>query len=924
MATQKLSHTIAKIHLKALRTNTLHILFALSFTLLCNIFGYTQEFGKKDIRVKPVQEETTKPKPQKKDTAAVPPTNTKLQDTVKIDSTAKAGNALTQNLKHNADGYTSIRREENKTYLYDKAVLKYGDYEIESGIIIIDYSKNTVYAGRIKDSLGNFSQAPVFKQGGEVVESDSIQFNFKTKKALIWNSKTEQQGGTIYPEISKKVNDSVIYIKNAKFTTSEDPDNPEYYILVRKGKIVPGKKVVTGLANLFIADVPTPVGIPFGWFPLTKDKASGVIFPTFGEQNERGYFIQNGGYYFAINDYLDLAVTGDYYTNGSYGLRAETSYANRYNYRGRVSFRFENLIEGERGFPDFQLSEIFNLNWNHSKDPKSNPNSSFSASVNIGSSSFFQESLNQLSSSSFLNNTLSSSISYSRRFQTIPEVNLTLAATQNQNTQTNVIDLTLPTLQASVDRVFPFAPKTGAKRGIINNINFQYNVRAENRITTTDDALFSSSTFENALIGARHTIPINTNFKIFKFFSVSANANYEETWTLNTINRRFDVDAQEIVTENLNGFDAYRTYNLNASIGTTVYGTYTFGENSKIQKIRNVIRPTLSYNINPAFDQFFERVEGLDSQGRRPEELEFSRFEGSLFGAPSNQFSSSLALNVGSNLEAKIKSKDSTDLEPKKITLLSNFNLATSYNFAADSLNLSPIAISGGTQLFNDRLSLNFGATLDPYALDNNNNRVNTFNVNNGGGLVRLTNANVTAGFNFSSTSFNRGRQQSEASRQETTRNGGRDDNLFGISESFGNSQFDTTQSNQNEQTIEGGEAESEFYNFNVPWSINLSYSLNFSNVRRENQISSHSVNFNGDIQLSPLWSIGASSGYDLLNRGATFTQLRFERDLKSWRINFTWVPFSDRSSWNFFIGVKSDLLKDLKHEKRRERDRQL
>ncbi len=899
---QKLSHTFTKIHLKALRTNICHILFALSFTVFINTFGYAQDLPKK-----------TTPIEAAKDSTVVKSNIEIQQDTIKTDTIAKKKGALTENVNHSASGYTSLRKSENKTYLYDEAVITYGDYKIEAGIIVIDHSKNIVFAGRIKDSAGVYTQKPILTQAGDIVKSDSIQFNYKSKKALIWKSETEQQGGTIYPEISKKVNDSVIFIKNAKFTTSETPENPEYYILVRKGKIVPGQKVVTGPANLFIADVPTPIGIPFGWFPLTKKQTSGVIFPTFGEQNERGYFIQNGGYYFAISDYLDLAVLGDYYTNGSYGLRLESSYANRYNYRGRFGFRFENLINGERGFPDFSLSEIFNLTWNHTKDPKSNPNSTFSASVNIGSSSFFQESLNQLTTSSFLNNTLASSVSYSRRFQTVPEVNFSLTATHSQNTQSEVINLTLPTLQVNVDRLFPFAPKVGAKKGIFENINFQYSVRAENRITTTDANFFSAETFQDALIGARHTIPINTNFKVFKFFSVSANANFEETWTLNTINQRFDEETQDIITERVNGFDAYRTYNFGANIGTTVYGTYGIGETV----IRHVIRPSLSYNINPAFDQFFEQVEGIDAQGRRPEEVEFSRFEQTLFGAPSNQFSSSASLNIGNNLEAKVKSRDSTSLEPKKITILNNLNVATSYNFAADSLNLSTINISGGTQLFNS-LNLNFGAVLDPYALDNNNNRINTFNISNGGGLARLTSANVTAGFNFSSQTFNRTRQQSEASRQATLNNGGRDDDLFGVSEDFGNQQFQDTQDGDSEQE------DNEFYNFKIPWSLNVAYSLNYINARRENRIASHSVNFSGDLQLSPLWSIGLSSGYDVLNKGVTFTQFRFERDLKSWRMNFTWVPFSERSTWNFFIGIKSNLLKDLKYEKRRERDQQL
>ncbi|AXT20136.1 LPS-assembly protein LptD [Flavobacteriaceae bacterium AU392] len=907
MAIQKPSHTFTKIHLKALQTNIFNILFALSFTVFINTFGYTQDVGDKNKIIKPKENDSI--------------SNLREQDTIKQDTLkVKKEGALTDKVIYKAKGY--IASEGKKAILYDEAKVNYGVYEITAGIIVIDNATGLVYAGRIKDSSGVYLQKPIFKQGGQVIESDSIQFNIESKKALIWNSKTEQEGGTIFPELSKKENDSTFYISNAKFTTSETPEDPEYYFLVRKGKVVPGKKIVTGLTNLFIADVPTPIGVPFAYFPLTKKQTSGVIFPTFGEQNERGYFIQNGGYYFAISDYLDLAVLGDYYTNGSYALNLESNYRKRYNYNGIFSFRFENLLISERGFPDFSQSEIYNLRWTHRKDAKSNPNSTFSASVNIGSSTFFQESLNQLTTSSFLNNTLTSSVSYSRRFQTVPEVRFSLTATHSQNTQTESINLTLPTFQASVDRIFPFAPKVGSKKGIIQNINLQYNVRAENRIQTTDSDFFTSRMFDNALIGARHTIPINTNFKLLKHLSFSANANFEETWTLNTINRFFDETTQEIVTEDIDGFDSFRTYNFSANLGTTIYGQANFGENSKLQAIRHVIRPSISYSINPAFNQFFDNVEVVDANGTTVGELEqeFSRFEGSLFGAPGNQFSSNIGLTVSNNIEAKIRSKNKDGkIESKKIVIFNNLNLSTNYNISADSLNLSPIRVTGGTKLFKD-LDINFGATFDPYALDNNNNRINTFNINAGGGLARLTTANATASYNFSSKSFSNKRQKNEAARQESLRNGGREDDLFGVSQNFANQQFNQEEENKKEPD----QKNSEFYNFKIPWSLRLAYTVNYNNARGQNEIASHSIMASGDIQLSPRWSIGVSSGYDVLNKGVTFTQFRFTRDLESWRMDFTWVPFSTRSSWNFFIGVKAPILEALKYEKRRERDRQL
>tara|TARA_B110000046_G_scaffold185959_1_gene230803 strand:- start:13587 stop:16214 length:2628 start_codon:yes stop_codon:yes gene_type:complete len=838
-------------------------------------------------------------------------------DSIVNDSLSKPKKLLEAIVTYKAKDYTSVNQKTQQIYLYNQAEIQYKDMDIKAGVIVIDYGKDIVYAGRLKDSLGNYSQHPVFKQGSDVVEPDSIAFNLKTKKALIWNSKTEQQGGRIISDLTKKENDSVYFVKRAKFTTSDNIENPEYYFLLRKAKIVPGKKVVTGLTNLFIADVPTPIGLPFAFFPLSKSRTSGVLFPSFGEQNDRGYFLQNGGYYFAISDYFDLAALGDYYTNGSYGIRLESSYAVRYKFRGSLSFRYENLINSERGFPDYSKSTIYNLRWNQSQDSKSSPNSRFSASVNLGSSTYFQESVNQLNSSNFLNNTLSSSVSYSKTFQGEPQVNVSLSATHSQNTNTQVINMTLPTFQGSVDRIYPFAPKTGSKKGAIDNINFQYNVRGENRIQTSDSLFLTGAMFDEAKAGFQHTIPLSTNFKVFKHFSMTTSANYKENWTFNTINKSYDTETQSVVTTPLKGFDSFRTYNFSTSVGTTVYGMFDFGEDKKIQAIRHVMRPSVSYNINPSFEKYYETYEVISADGVTTDQVDYTRFEGSLFGTPGKVYSSSVGLSLNNNLEAKIRDKDSTATEAKKVFLLNSLNFSTNYNVAGDSLNWSPVRVSGGTQLFDDKLSVNFGATLDPYALDNNNTKINTFNIDNGGSLFRLSSANMTMSYNLSSDSFEDNNQNDAAARDQSLRSGGRADDLFGKSQDYADQQINNR--DQSEEVTP-----TDLYNYKIPWSLRLAYAVNYSNTRRQNEISSHSLMFSGDIELSPRWSVGASSGYDLKNKGFTYTQLRFERDLESWRMNFSWIPFSNRSSWNFFIGIRSSILKDIKYEKRKQPDKQL
>lgn len=888
--------------------------------MFINTWGHAQDLPRKQAPILPVLENDSTVVAVTVDSLLLPTIPLKETDSIKGDTLPKTKEILEGKVNYKAKDYVTLNQRLKQTTLYNEAEVHYQDMEIKSGIIVIDHNKNMVYAGRIKDSTGVYTQAPTFRQGGNLVEPDSIIFNTDTKKALIFNSRTEQSGGYIIADVTKKENDSVYFINRGKFTTSEDHDDPEFYFLMRKAKIVPDKKVVTGLTNMFIYNVPTPIGLPFAYFPLTKKQTSGVLFPTFGQDSRRGYNLQNAGYYFAISDYVDLAVYGDYYTNGSYGLRTESNYAVRYKFRGNFGVRYENLIDSERGFPDYSKSSIYNIRWSHSQDSKANPSSRFSASVNLGSSRYYQESVSQLNAANHMNNTLSSSISYSKSFTGEPQVNISLTATHSQNTRTQQIDMTLPTFQGSMSRIYPFAPKIGSKKGIIRNINLQYNVNAQNRISTTDSLFFKAQMFEDARIGMQHSIPISTNFKVFKHFSVSANTNFQENWTLNTIEKYYDEDENRVLSRDINGFDSFRTYNFSTSIGTTIYGMFNFqkqGKDTKIKAIRHIMRPSISYNINPAFDEYYDSFDYITANGDLTR-AEYSRFEQSIYGSPNKTFSSSMGITLGNNFEAKVRDRDSTKTEPKKIVLLNNLNFSTSYNFAGDSLQWSPVRVSGGTQFFDNKMSVNFGMTLDPYALDNNNRRIGTFNIKNGGSLFRLTSASMNLSYSLSSDSFKEKKKPNDRAREEARLSGGRDDDLFGVSENFADQRLG------DEDRSPDKALDSKFYRFTIPWSLRVAYAVNYSNTARQNEISSNSLMFSGDIDLSPRWTVGVSSGYDFKNQGFTFTQLRFERDLLSWRMNFSWIPFSDRSSWNFFIGIKSGLLKDIKYDKRREPDKRL
>jgi lipopolysaccharide assembly outer membrane protein LptD (OstA) len=847
------------------------------------------------------------------------------KDKNELDSIPKKEPLLLDLINYNALDSVKIDQKENKIRLYNKAVLTYEDMTLEAGIIVLDYTINEVYAGRIADSTGILSQKPRFIQGQNEVNPDSIRFNFDTKKALIWNSKTEQSGMNVFSDFTKKENDSVYYIKDAKVTTSADPLNPDYFIRIRKGKMVPGGKIVAGLSNIYIANVPTPIGLPFAYFPTTNEKASGIIFPTYGESQQRGYYIQNGGYYLNISEYFDLNLSGDYYTNGSYGLRFDSQYRVNYKFGGNFSFRYEKLVNGERGFPGYNNNTVYNIRWTHRRDSKASPTSNFSASVNLGSSSYFSQSVNQLNDANFLNNTLSSSVSYSKTFPKYPRVNISLTTSLSQNTKTKTANLTLPTFQANMERIFPFASKLGTKKGFIQNINFQYSTRGESRIQTSEEKLFKKEMFNDARSGISHSIPISTNFKVLKHLSVSTSANYKEVWTPETVKYNDYNEGKGVVKDTIKGFDAFRQYNYSASLGTTIYGTFNFKEGKKIQSIRHTMRPSLSYSVQPSFEKYYDEYI-IDANGNT---AEYTRFETSLFGRPSIGKSRSMGISLSNNFEAKVRSKDTLDPEPKKIKILNNLNFTTSYNFTAEEFKLAPIRLSTGASIFKDKITINVAASMDPYALDENNMRINTFNIDNGGGLVRFTSANMNTNFSLSNDDFNKkdededekdkeDKEDISKSEYERLSGGGRDDDLFGVSNNFSDNRF------QNNEEEEKEQQSTSLYRIVLPWTMKFAHSITYRNTSGQNEIGTNSLMVSGDIDLTPKWAIGFSSGYDFKQKGVTYTQLRFNRDLGSWKLNFSWVPFGTRSSWSFFIGIKSGLLSDLKYDKRNEPDRKL
>ena len=828
-----------------------------------------------------------------------------VKDSTKIDSIAKPKDLLESIIKRQALDYEQNDYINNTATLVNKAEIHYKEIVLKAGIIIIDYKKNLVFAKGIIDSVGTYTQLAEFKQGNQESLQDSMLYNFKTEKAVIWGLRTEQQGVIITGIQSKKVNDSTHYIKRARFTTSPKK-KPDYYIQTNKVKIVPGKKVIAGVSNLVIADVPTPLFLPFAYFPISKGRASGILFPTWGQNSNQGYFLQNGGYYLAVNDYFDLALIGDIYTNGSWGLRAETNYAKRYRFTGNLSTRFENLINSERGFPDYSRSSNFNIRWTHSQDAHASPNSRFSASVNFGSSQFFRQSLNELSTPLFLTNTFNSSISYSKKFVGTP-FNMTSSITLAQNTNTKKIDMSFPSLQVSMDRIYPFAPKNRPKTNPLHNLGLTYNLRADYKISTNDEDFFKKAMFNNARSGIQHNVAASTNLKILKYFTLSPNASLKEVWYFDRLDKHYDETTNTVVTDTLGGFTSFKDYRTSMSMSTTLYGDYKF-KKGRLQAIRHVVRPSISLSYKPDFGYYYKEYQASDD----PTDIkEYNPFQNGIYGGPSKGLSESIGFSINSTLESKVASKDSLDAKPKKVTILNNLNFNTSYNIAADSLKWSPVSMNAGTQIFNKKLNLNLSGILDPYAIDDNGNKFNTFNINNGGGLFRLTSANFSMNYAISSDMFSKDKSKEKSKTQQN-------DNFFGQ---------DINQENDEEEganTDKTTNKTARLYAATIPWNFSLRYSINYNNSKGQKEFTSQSVQVTGNMELTPKFTVGISSGYDFKNKGITYTQLRFARDLDSWKLSFNWVPIGNRTTYYFYIGVKSSVFSDLKWDKRKVPDQRL
>jgi len=831
-------------------------------------------------------------------------------DSTQTDSLANKPKALLSDVvKYTAKDTIRSNVVTQEVFLYNNAEVNYGDINLKAGKIDIDWATNTIKATGIPDSTGALTQRPVFTQAGKVYETDTISYNFDSKKGLIQQVRTEEGDGYLTGKKVKKINDDVIYVRHGYFTTDKK-EHPDYYLWANKIKVIPGKEIITSFTQMYIADVPTPLILPFGYFPTTENRRSGLIFPTFNFTESQGYALQNGGYYWALNDYFDFMVTGDIYTNGSNGIRIKSNYANRYKYRGSVDLRFETIIQGIEGRSDYSKASNYSIGWSHSQDPKSNPNLRFSASVRMSSSNYYRQSFNEINNDNHLNNTANSSVSLIKTWDELP-IRLSLSASHSQNNNTNAVNMTLPNLRFDLDRQFPFAPKNGPKKTWYHNIGFSYSMRAENKVETSDSLMFKSAMFNNMKNGMEHNIPISTSFKVAKFFTVSPSINYKERWYLNSINKKWDNETNKEIVDTIPGFVRNNEYSFSAGTSTTIYGMYNFGKNSKVQALRHVVKPSVSYSYRPDFGA--PDMGNIDyyKQGYIGEIKEFSKFENGVYGYAKGGLSSSVGMSLKNTLEMKVRS-DSTEEGSKKIKILENLNFSTSYNIASKDFKWSPLRVNGGTSFFDRNMSVNFNATFDPYALVEDDDgrfvRIPKFNYDFTGDLFRMTRAGFTVNYRFSS----KNKKSNKKDKKEGIAKNRFTDDVFDNALDEGQDRDRGTGDNDNAVKAVLG-----YLDYSAPWSFNVNYSFNYTKANNEPKLV-NTLNFNGNVKVTEKWDFGFSSGYDFQTKGLSYTRLNFNRDLDSWVMKFEWVPFGPRSTYYFFIGIKAAMLQDLKYEKRK------
>ena len=847
------------------------------------------------------------------------------QDTLSADTVMKdlrgiSPDAIDQEVTYNAVGYIKSDLVNKRTFLVRSAVVKYGDIEIKADSIIFNMSTNLVYAVGTRDSTGKAVGKPVFKSGSQEFEADTIWYNFKTTQARIRTLVTKQDEGLLRSSVTKLLDDGTSNIFRSTYSTC-DADTPHFYIKLKKAKVYPGKKIISGPGNLVLEGIPLPLFLPFGYFPIQKKlAASGILIPKIGQEVARGYSLTDGGYYFAISNYFDLALRGNLYANGTWMATATSNYNKLYRYTGNFSFSYAKNISGHKGLPDYNKSTNYRLGWTYNQSAKAWPGSRFSANVNMSSSEF--DRTNSYNVAEHVTTQRQSSVSYSKTWEGTP-FNLSASMNHSQNVKNKTVSLNLPKLNFNMGRIYPLKGKksTGSKKWY-QELQFQYSASLDNQINTYDSILFTREVWKNMKNGFKHEAPLSFQIRPFKNFSVSPQLSYsgvlytqkiEKTWTPDYFNE----DQNKVVPSVVNDTTRALFYgqamrpSISASFNPQIYGMFDFSANpnSRLQAIRHVMKPSVGFSYVPALNGLstdMYRTVQSDTSGR---ETEYSIFEGNIFGTPSlSKRSGNVSFSLTNILEAKVFDKNDTTGKPKKVKLIDNFGITTSYNIFADSMRWSPVSMVMRTTLFNN-FNISANTSFSLYGKDINGRPIATYAFRQNGKLMVMNNFSTSLDFNLSD--LLKGKDGKNKPGATGSNAGQPDQALYGGSGQT--AQTALPQDNTEKLTDEYGYAV-----FNVPWSLNISYGLNYSKSVFKTPVT-QSLSFNGHLTLTKKMNITFTSGYDFTGKEITMTNIGITRDLHCWDMSFNWIPNGSMKMWNFTLKVKAAVLSDLKYERRKD-----
>jgi hypothetical protein len=783
-----------------------------------------------------------------------------------------------------------------KAYLYGNyipAQLNYQQIELKSGYVEMDFRKKQVYARGFSDSIGAKINEPEFTEGERTFTAREMYYNLETRQGFIRRVVTNEGEGYLLGDSIKKLANDHINISSGSYTTCNQHDAPHFEIYFRKAKVIPKDKIITGPAFLRIEGIPTPLIVPFGFFPNKKGQASGILIPTYGEAANRGFYLDNGGYYFGINDNVDLALRGDISSRGSWGAKAESVYKVRYRYNGRLSLSYASNKFGERDSPDFEESNTFFVRWSHGQEPGSRPNSRFSANVNAGSSN--HNTYNSTTVNDYLTNTYTSSINYST--QVAGMFNVSAAMSHNQNTKTKEIQLKLPDLSVStVRRIYPFRlPGFTGKPKWYQDITLNYSMVSQNSLITYD-SLIREVRFRDFNNGIQHNIPLQSNINVGGWLNINNAVEYTERWYFRHYNRSWnngtlitptDTITGYLQTDTIYGFKSARNFGFRSTLNTTMYGFYDFTR-GPVTTMRHVMKPSLSFNYTPDFAaqqwgyyRYYMRPGGVE-----PELTRYSIFETLVYGSPPAGRSGRLGLSVGNSLDMKVKQKDDT-LGLKKVVLIEGLSLSTGYDVARDSLNWSPLSMNAYTTLFRF-FKITVNGAWDPYQVDTLGRRINKFEFERSKRVFRRTNSEMSVNVSY--------RLSAKEARGEA------------IESDYG-TEAELDQIRRSPQS---------YIDWNNPWSFTVSYSFRYASVlgkipgEREKE-TIQTIGLQGDFNLTPKWKIEVMTGYDFSAHDLSFTRLAIWRDLHCWDLSMSWIPSGPRKSYEMTIKVKSAVLQDLK-----------